>query len=183
MKAFYVVLSRTGTILSRMISKLTGDWYTHASISLKDDLSTMYSFGRLWAYNPWIGGFVKESVEYGTMRRFRNADTVVIRVVVSNDKYLALENYLTTMYRERKKYKYNYWGLLMSKWRVRVRAVKGNRFYCSEFVNDCLERFGVVRQGEFGKVVRPMELLQLRQGGKGQIIYRGALCRFIAVQM
>ena len=179
MKAFYVVLSRTGTILSRIISKLTGDWYTHASISLDNDLNTMYSFGRLWAYNPWIGGFVKESVKYGTMRRFRDADTVVLRVSVSDDKYAALADYLTNMYAERKKYKYNYLGLFMSRWRVRAR--KSNHFYCSEFVNDCLERFGIIKQGEFGKVVRPMELLKLNQDGKGQIVYRGALCHFRTV--
>jgi len=145
---------------------------------MDDDLHTMYSFGRLWAYNPWIGGFVKESTEYGTMRRFRSADTLVMRVAVSDEKYAALVEYLTTMYRQRKKYKYNYWGLFLSRWKVRVRSRKANRFYCSEFVNDCLERFGIIRQNEFGKVVRPMELLKLRQGGKGEIIYRGALCGF-----
>lgn len=183
MKACYVVLCRTGTILSRAISKLTGDWYTHASISLDDDLRTMYSFGRLWSYNPWIGGFVKESIEYGTMRRFRSADTVVIRVWLDDEKHAALAQYLTTMYAERKKYKYNYLGLFLSKWKVRVRSRKANRFYCSEFVNDCLERFGIIREGEFGRVVRPMELLKLWHGGKGQIIYRGALCRFIPARI
>ena len=180
MKYVYVVLCRTGTVLSRMISKLTGDWYTHASISLDDDLQTMYSFGRLWTYNPWIGGFVKESTAYGMMRRFRRADTLVMRVEVSNEKYQQIVHYLTTMYAERKKYKYNYWGLFLSKWRVRVRSRKANRFYCSEFVNDCLERFGIIEQGEFGQVVRPMELLKLRRSGKGKVIYRGALCQFAA---
>ena len=98
MKAFYVVLCRTGTILSRVISKITGDWYTHASISLDDDLLTMYSFGRLWSYNPWIGGFVKESIKYGTMRRFRNAETVVMRIEVCMEKYNEIKQYLTSMY-------------------------------------------------------------------------------------
>ncbi len=93
MKACYVVLSRTGTILSRIISKLTGDWYTHASISFDDDLQTMYSFGRLRTYNPWFGGFVKESVEFGTMRRFRYADTLVIRIEVSEEKYAQIVEY------------------------------------------------------------------------------------------
>lgn len=178
MKHFYVVLCKTGTYLSRIISKLTGDWYTHASISLDDDLQTMYSFGRLWAYNPWIGGFVKESTEYGVMRRFRNADTLVMKVEVTDEKYDEIVHYLTTMYTERKKYKYNYWGLFLSKWKVRVRSKKANRFYCSEFVNDFLERFGIIEEGEFGNVVRPMELLQLRHNGKGKVIYRGALCQF-----
>ena len=178
MKSIYVVLCRTGTILSRTISKLTGDWYTHASISLDDNLQTMYSFGRRWSYNPWIGGFVKESTQFGTMRRFRTADTLVMRVAVNHETYHNLTQYINQMYAERKKYKYNYWGLFLSKWRVRVRSRKANRFYCSEFVNDCLERFGIIRRGEFGKVVRPMELLKLRLNGKGQVIYQGALCQF-----
>ncbi|MCQ2382839.1 MAG: hypothetical protein MJ060_03325 [Clostridia bacterium] len=178
MKFVYVVLCRTGTILSRVISKLTGDWFTHASISLDDNLQTMYSFGRLWSHNPWIGGFVKESINYGTMRRFRNADTLVMRVEINDEKYAEIVQYLNTMYAERRKYKYNYLGVFLSKWKVRVRSRKANRFYCSEFVNDCLERFGIIRQGEFGTVVRPMELLKLQQAGKGKIIYRGALCHF-----
>ena len=182
MKCFYVVLCRTETILSRIISKVTGDWFTHASISFDDNLQVMYSFGRLWAYNPWIGGFVKESVEYGTMRRFRSADTLVMRVEVPDDKYDQIVQHVTQMYAERKKYKYNYWGLFLSKWRVRVRSRKANRFYCSEFVNDLLERFGIIQPGEFGKVVRPMELLKLRHMGKGEIIYHGALCQFAVAE-
>jgi len=178
MKHFYVVLCRTGTFLSKIISKVTGDWFTHASISFDDNLRTMYSFGRLWAYNPLIGGFVKESVEYGVMRRFRSADTLVMRIEVSTPKYAEIVSYVENMYLQRKKYKYNYWGLFLSKWRVRVRSGKGNRFYCSEFVNDLLERFGIIKKGEFGKVVRPMELLQLGDCGIGEIIYRGALYKF-----
>ena len=38
MKYFYVVLCRTGTFLSKIISKVTGDWFTHASISFDDKL-------------------------------------------------------------------------------------------------------------------------------------------------
>ena len=178
MKALYVILSRTGTILSRAISKITGDWYTHASVSLDDNLQTMYSFGRRWAHNPWIGGFVKESVNFGTMRRFCRADTLVIQVPVSESKYTKIKNYLTQMYVERKKYRYNYWGLFFSQWKIRIRAPKRNRFYCSEFVTDCLERFQIIHPEELGKVVRPMELLQLRKKGKGKVVYRGELCRF-----
>ena len=178
MKHFYVVLCRTGTFLSKIISKATGDWFTHASISFDDRLQTMYSFGRLWAYNPLIGGFVKESVQYGTMRRFRRADTLVMRVEVDEEKYNEIVKYIEDMYAERKKYKYNYLGLFLSKWRVRVHSQKSKRFYCSEFVNYLLERFGIIKAGEFGKVVRPMELLKLRHVGKGEVVYRGALCHF-----
>lgn len=183
MKSVYVVLCRTETILSRLISKTTGDWYTHASISLDDDLQTMCSFGRRWAYCPYPGGFVRESVRYGTLRRFRYADTTVMRIEVSDEKYAEIKQYLDQMYTDRKKYKYNYWGALLAKWRKRTRVGKANRFYCSEFVIDFLERFGIIEQGELGQVARPMELLKLHENGRGKVIYRGALCRFAATKI
>ena len=178
MKPIYVVLTKTGTILSRLISKITGDWYTHASVSFDDNLQTMYSFGRRWTHNPLIGGFMKESTEYGIMRKFADSDTVVIQVELDDAKYHEIVDYVTAMYAERKKYKYNYLGLFFSRWKVAVRSRKANRFYCSEFVNDILERFGIIKRGQFGKVVRPMELLKLQLEGIGKVIYRGALSKF-----
>lgn len=178
MKSLYVVLSKTGTITSRAISKFTGDWFTHVSISLDNNLQTMYSFGRLWSYCPWPGGFVKESVEYGLMRRFKKADILVMQVDVSDDKHAQIVEFIATMYAERKKYKYNYWGALLSRWNVRFRSKNPRRLYCSEFVMDFLERFGIIQQEELGEVVRPMEVLKLEQSGKGKVIYRGALCQF-----
>ena len=65
----YIVISQTGTILSRIIKFLTRKEYNHASISLKDDLSVMYSFGRKNPYNPFLGRFVEESPDFGTFKR------------------------------------------------------------------------------------------------------------------
>ena len=66
----YIVISQTGTALSRVLKFITGAKYNHASISLVPDLSKMYSFGRVNPYNPVHGGFVVESPHYGTFKRF-----------------------------------------------------------------------------------------------------------------
>ena len=60
-KQLYIVISQTGTLLSRILKALTGAEYNHASISLSEDLEEMYSFGRRYPYNPFWGGFVMES--------------------------------------------------------------------------------------------------------------------------
>ena len=44
LKQVYIVISQTGTVLSRILKLITGAEYNHASISLADDLSVMYSF-------------------------------------------------------------------------------------------------------------------------------------------
>lgn len=173
MKNIYVIVSQTGSIVSRLIRFVTGDKYTHASISLDDDLNEMYSFGRIYPNNPVVGGFVKESPDYGAMKKFRMAEIVVIKLSVREEKYREVNEYIAAMYAERKKYHYNYIGLFLA--RRGLHYKRANYFYCSEFVKDMLERFGLVGQSEFGDVVRPIELLKLKEG---EIIYRGKLCEF-----
>ena len=82
------------------------------------------------------------------------------------------------MYAERKKYKYNYWGLFLSKWRVRVRSGKGNRFYCSEFVKACLECFNIANAKELPKIIKPIDFLKLNNKN---IIYTGLLQNYAIV--
>ena len=170
MKNIYVIISHTGTLLSRIIRKLTGDKYTHASIGLEEDLDEMYSFGRINPYNPLIGGFVKESPRYGTMKRFRFADIAVLKIPVPSEKFSEINDYITNMYRNRGKYHYNYLGLFLAKFGIHRR--RKNCFYCSEFVQDILEKFNLITRDDFSGVMRPAELLNLNSG---RIIYQGKL--------
>lgn len=69
-KQIFIVITQTGTMLSRILKRITGAEYNHASLSLSQDLTRMYSFGRRHPYNPFWGGFVIESPHAGTFRRF-----------------------------------------------------------------------------------------------------------------
>jgi len=60
MKKIYIVISQTGTILSKIIKLVTKKEYNHASLSMEGSLEKMYSFGRKDPYNPFIGVFVIE---------------------------------------------------------------------------------------------------------------------------
>ena len=53
-----------------------GKWKSE-SISLDKELNTMYSFGRLKAYNPLHGGFVHEHVHSGTFKRFYKTKSMI----------------------------------------------------------------------------------------------------------
>ena len=44
MKKIYIVLTHTGTILSKIIKYWTKDEFSHVSIALDEDLKEMYSF-------------------------------------------------------------------------------------------------------------------------------------------
>ena len=70
MKDIFIVLTSTGTTLSKIIKSYTKDEFAHISISLDRELQEMYSFGRLNPYNPFFGGFIREYIDKGTFKRF-----------------------------------------------------------------------------------------------------------------
>lgn len=169
-KQIYIVVSQTGTILSRILKVITGAEYNHVSISLTNDLHTMYSFGRRHPYNPVWGGFVQESLHHGTFKRFPKTKAVVIALPVEEALYLEMESFLEKMYQEKENYGYNYLGLVLAGIRVRYSSQK--RYYCSEFVQDTLLRFDLMQSGQVAPIVKPIHFLQLFNS---QAIYRGIL--------
>ncbi len=170
MKQIYVVLSQTGTVLSRILKSLTHDMYNHASISLDPSLETMYSFGRLNPYNPFIGGFVIEGKNHGTFKRFFKTKAIVLELSITDDKFHEIEKYLAFLVEHRYEYKYNYWGLFLALFKKNY--APGNRFYCSQFVRHCLEAFNIENIDEIPKIVKPMDFLSLNNK---RIIYNGVL--------
>ena len=59
-KTIYIVLTDTGTLLSKAIGMYTRKDLNHTSIAFDEQLNEMYSFGRKQRHNPFVGGFVKE---------------------------------------------------------------------------------------------------------------------------
>lgn len=47
MKKVYIVLTNTGTFLSRIVNVYTRKEFSHVSISLDENLNYMYSFGSI----------------------------------------------------------------------------------------------------------------------------------------
>ncbi len=140
-KKIYIVMSQTGTVLSRFLKLVTHKEYNHASLSLQDDLSRMYSFGRKNPYNPFWGGFVTESKDFGTFKRFSETQVQVLALTVSEEKYQAIYDHLQEMLAHPTEYHYNYWGLILAAFHIPVSGT--NRYYCSEFVRDILKGHGI----------------------------------------
>lgn len=165
----YIVISQTGTILSRALKVLTGAQYNHASISLSSDLEQMYSFGRRNPYNPFWGGFVKESPETGTFKRFYKTEAVILEVKATEEKYQELCNLISEMWLEKNSYHYNYLGVILGAFNVNRKADK--KFYCSEFVKDILQKGEVEGVDDLPDIIQPIHFLQLSH----RQIYEGRL--------
>ncbi len=168
-KKIYVVLTRTNTILSRLIGVVTGDEYTHASISLDKNLSKMYSFGRKYTYNPFVGRFVKEDLNKGVYSRNNNLHGLVMEIEVTRKQYLKTENLMNEFILNRDSYKYNYVGLINCFFNRE--SCNDNRYLCSEFVYYILNKSNIVDFSKSRNLVRPQDLLNI----KGRTVFSGNL--------
>lgn len=155
----YIVISQTGTILSRTLKLITKAEYNHASISLSSDLNTMYSFGRVNPYNPFIGGFVKESPYFGTFKRFSDTKVIVLSISISDEQYLSLQKKLNAMFLNKEHYHYNYLGLFLAGIHIHYRHK--SRYYCSEFVKEMLINHGVPAAERLNPITKPIHFLEL----------------------
>ena len=168
MKNIYIVLTRTGTILSGIIRGFTKDEYTHVSISLDRELNKMYSFGRLNPYNPFIGGFVHEYIDKGTFKRFKNTKTLILEIEVTNDQYKKIIDIIKYVKKNKEKYKFNVTGMFLSAIKVKIR--KRRSFYCAQFVKYLLDRAKV--ENNIEDTVRPENFKKLPNSKE---IYKGLL--------
>ena len=169
MRSVYVVLTRTNTIISRLIHYFTKDEYTHAAISLDMDLKYMYSFGRKWTYYPFIGGFKREFIDRGAYKFSKILPGVIIELNVSEDKYCKMLEILNRFIDNPRDYKYNYFGLINNF--IQKESYCDYRFLCSEFVYYVLRESNIIDFNKPRNLVRPQDFLKL----EGKIVYKGDL--------
>jgi hypothetical protein len=125
----YIVLTKTGTLLSKAIGMYTGKEMNHASVAFDEELYEMYSFGRRQLNNPLSGGFLRENPERGL---FETADCVIYRCKISHYQYLEMMKIVQYMYWNRDRYKYNFIGLFGVMMQKEVRRERA--YFCSQFV-------------------------------------------------
>lgn len=138
MKKIYIILTYTGTILSKIIKYYTGDEFSHVSIALDSKLKRMYSFGRLNPYNPFYGGFVHEGVNIGTFRRFSRTRARIYSLEITDEQYKKIKDTIMCIKKIRKDYKFNSLGLFAVGFHIKIRGDKS--FYCAEFVKYLLDQ-------------------------------------------
>lgn len=158
MKEIYIILAHTGTVLSRIIRWFTGAEFSHASISLNKELSEMYSFGRLNAYNPIRGGFLHERIDKGTFKRFKNTVAKVYSLEVTDEQYKIIKDTIYKIKTEKKQYKFSIIGLFAAGFNIRIKRERF--FYCAEFVKHVIEASGI--RTELPETIKPEDFKDLK---------------------
>lgn len=168
MKKIYIILTHTGTALSKIIKKYTKDEFSHVSIALDKELNEMYSFGRLHPSNPFWAGFVHEYIHSGTFKRFYKTMTKVYFLEVTDEQYQEVKKAIEEIKAERKKYKFNIIGLFAAGFNKRIQ--KENYLYCAEFVKHVIDKANI--KTNLPEIVKPEDFKKVEGL---QEIYSGLL--------
>ncbi|KGR87229.1 hypothetical protein [Lysinibacillus odysseyi] len=171
-KTIYIVLTETGSILSRAIQLYTREIFNHISIAFDAELQEMYSFGRRHENNPLIGGFVQEDVSSKLLRR---ANCAIYEYKVSDEQYEKLRMEISHFKQYQEQYKYNFVGLLCVACRIRLK--REYAFFCSQFIATLFLRAGIT-YNICPYFTKPTDFKNI-QGL--QLLYRGNLKKYMQI--
>lgn len=140
-KYVYVIISRTPTSMGKIIRKFLKGKYNHASISLDENLSQMYSFCRLAISNPLVGGIIRESVFTLNIGHQDDVPIKVYRIPVTVEQYELISKFVYDTYNDKEVYYYNFLqaiGLISNKKHDIYKT-----YICTEFVMKALIQGGI----------------------------------------
>ena len=168
----YIVISQTGTMFSKIVRLFTKDPYNHSSISLNEDLTDMYSFGRKYARFPFPGGFIQECIGKKVFATHPKTTMIVYELTVTKAQYYKVKKIVRQMRKQKKTYAYNLLGVVFVIFHKKREA--HNKYYCSEFVRHILIESGIAEESDLPEICKPMDFLKVR----GTKIYEGQMAGY-----
>ncbi len=163
----YIVFLSTNTMMGKGIRFFTRNRYSHVTISLDQDLHTMYSFARYHINSPIRGGFVIEQpIRY--LYDDQDVSVKLCRISVSSEEYHRIQSEITHFVANREKLIYNTPNALLSLF-GRQLSVK-DMYTCLEFVTYLL------------RYPRILTIHELEHRLKQQVIYHGSLKQIVSTE-
>ena len=131
MKYLSVLLTKYPDRFARLLARLSGRGYTHASIGLEDE-------GRFYSFS--FRGFTEETPD--KFRRHGVTASRCYRIPVTDGTYRLVADRLAAMAARRTDYRYSYLGVALCLLHLPFR--QRNRYFCSQFVAELLSASGAV---------------------------------------
>ena len=175
MRSIYVLLTHTGTYISKTIRVFTKAKYTHASISFEDGLQPLYSFSRKYVYLVLPGELHNEPLETGFFKRHSNIPCAVYEVKVSEEVYQKAKAVVNDMLTDDVNYKFSVLGLLPCG--LQIPHNRRRHYFCSEFVSKVLDESGALELPKEKSLMRPNDYTSVPNLN---CIYEGKLNELIA---
>lgn len=170
MPILYLLLTRSGTLLSRTIAAMTCDTYTHVSIALDDDLDVFYSFARRHARLPLPAGLTCESPTRGYWGRHPGTPCILLALPVDSTVYARVERRIERMHAHADEYPYSLLGVMLCA--LGIPHHRSDHYFCSQFVGELLAASGAVDLPRDASLLHPDDFLALPAA---EVVYAGTV--------
>lgn len=163
----YIVLSKTGTWLSRSIGAITKKEYTHVALSFDDKFNNMYTFGRKNPSNPFNAGLTIEDINN---KVYQNpyCKCLIYKIPVTKKQLTLLQNEINKYLFSDINYRYNFiglFGVLINK-----PIKRQNYYFCSQFISTLLSKSTIWYSPKVPELTRPTDLIEIPNS---KIVYKG----------
>ena len=170
MKTLYIFLTRSGTLLSNLVYRLTGAQYTHISLAFDEDLSTLYSSTRQNGYTMFPAGPSREYLNRGVFLMRENIPCALYALEVTDEAYIRAKRRTQHMMHHGELYRFNSLGLLLC-W-MHIRWQRRRHYFCSQFVSEVLEKSGAMELPKHSTLMHPNDYTRLEEL---RCVYKGTL--------
>lgn len=161
MKTIYILLTRSDTLLSRLVQLFTAGPYTHASISFDHGLQPLYSSARKNGETMFPAGLCTEVFHRGFYYRHRNIPCALYELTVSDEVYERARTEAQHFARNSKLYGFNILGLFLCKMNIPFHP--RSKFFCSQFVAVILDRSQALKLPKDSSLMKPMDYTRIPQ--------------------
>ena len=131
----YIMLMHSGTALATAIKTVTGSHFSHSSISFDSSMKSMYSFGRKFDTNPFIGSFKKEDI-HSDFFKGKTIPYALYVVPCTKSEIDLMKKRLDYFIQNRTKFSYDFTGLFKNY--LGIADNPEYKWFCSRFVADIL---------------------------------------------
>ncbi|OON95620.1 MAG: hypothetical protein ATN36_08030 [Epulopiscium sp. Nele67-Bin005] len=135
MKTIYILLTRTDTVFSKVITRFSHEPFAHTSLLFDENFASGYSFSRKKLNNPFIGGLVCEDYPKWT-GAFPNTFCRVYKLHTTDEKFEHLQQILEKWFAQQDIYGYNLRGVVGRLFNIDLEPK--NKFFCTQFISTVL---------------------------------------------
>lgn len=169
-KKVYVMLTRSGMPISSTMQRLGLGYFTHSCLSFDSKLRYMYSFGTLYALDPFHTGLKKESIYRDFYVSKPYIPVCIVEIQVTEKQYLKMLNTIRWVRNHHEKFKFNTLGMIYSFFNLGWERPR--HYFCSEFIYTLFKDIGLMNLHKPRHYVLPDDFINCNIG---KIVFKGQL--------
>jgi inositol transport system substrate-binding protein len=159
MKKIYILLTKSETVLSKLVHLITADTYTHASIAFEENMKTLYSSSRKNGRTLFPAGPCQEYLHRGYFEKNPHIPCAVYELHVSDEVYEKAKLEVEQIMAESNRYNFNILGLMLCHFNIPHH--REYYFFCSQFVGEILHRSQAMTLPKDTSLMRPSDYMYL----------------------